>query len=245
MKLVLHSHNRIKPFYCDLSELELSQANVGDCYLLSTIYGMSRSKKGRELLENMVKVDEQGNYIVSFHNKEPIKVRLDELDGQKKDNQEKRSVSGDLGIKAIERAYAKMLKQEDFRAYLPNGSNQTMFLKIDDGGFMSTALRKMTGIPSQKVYGKNNNIKNIFYRLSQNLDNYIVTCSTYDQGRYGKYMDPQGLFLCKHAYSIKSIDTRNQTVEIVNPHNTRKTIHISWDSFQDMFDYLCYANVSD
>ena len=81
-------HSKIKPFYCDLSELELSQANVGDCYLLSTIYGMSRSKKGRKLLEDMVQVDRQGNYIVTFYKKEPIKVKLEELDGQRKDNQE-------------------------------------------------------------------------------------------------------------------------------------------------------------
>ena len=116
-----------------------------------------------------------------------------------------------------------------------------MFLAIDDGGFMSTALRKMTGIKTHKISGKSPDIKNIFVGLSENLDDYIITCSTYDKGKYGKYMDPNGIFLSKHAYSIKSINTRNQTIEIVNPHNTRKTQHISWDKFQEMFDYLCYA----
>ena len=205
---------------------------------------MSRSKKGRKLLEDMVQVDRQGNYIVTFYKKEPIKVKLEELDGQRKDNQEKRSVSGDLGIKAIERAYAKMLKEEERNIFSPNDYNPTMFAQIDDGGFMSVALEKMTGIKSKSIYGKNPAVFSSLYKLSQNLDDYIVTCSTYSKGRYGRYMDPRNLFIAKHAYSIKSIDTNNKTVEIVNPHNTKKTHHISWWEFQDMFDFLCYADVS-
>ena len=235
--------NKIRPFYTDLKNLQLGQANVGDCYLLATIYSLSKTQKGREILLNMVLIDNEGNYIVNFNDKRGIVVKLEELDGQKKGKEEKRSVSGDLGIKAIERAYAKLLKEEEKQKifFLPQ-TNETMFLAIDKGGFMNTAIKKMTGMDSYVVNTKYNDVDSILnYIANDNPEDYIITCSTPQNANYGDYVDEYHRFIKKHAYSIKNINPTYRTVEIINPHNTKFCYVISFDDFKNMFDFLCYA----
>lgn len=237
--------NQIEPFYGDIGKIELKQGNIGDCYLLSTIYAMSRTPYGQKLLKNMVRVDDSGNYIVTFNSRAPIVVAPNELDGQKKGDKEKISVSGDLGVKAIERAYGKMLK-----AGKMNGIeyyNPTMFFVIDQGGWMNKALEKMTNLACKKTKINSDSIEDILTYLSRAKDKYILTCSTYNTGNYGKfkdYMDPEQRFISQHAYAIESIDSKNEKITIINPHNTMYSYTISWDEFKKYFDYICYANVS-
>lgn len=236
--------NKIEPFYCDIGEIELKQGNVEDCYLLSTIYAMSRNSYGQKLLKDMVRVDESGNYIVTFYGKKPILVAPNELDGQKRGDREKISVSGDLGIKAIERAYGKMLKAKTFMS----GSVATMFCRIDDGGWMNEALEKMTNLSCERRKVAGINIERTLTTFSHSKDKYILTCSTYYQGKYGKdkdYVDPQLQFVSNHAYAIEKIDVKNEKITIINPHDTRKSYTISWSDFGKYFDYICYADVSN
>lgn len=231
--------NKIKAFYNGAKNLELSQSNVGDCFLLSTIYAMSRTDAGAKMLENMVEVDDEGNYIVSFFNYPPIKVKPEELDGQKSifGNEEKYSVSGELGIKALERAYGKRVKV----FYSP----RTMFAEIDSGGFMDTALFKMTGITSKKYNLAKDNLRPILFKLKMDgVNNHILTCSTPKYGKYGRYADKEYRFISNHAYAIDDINLNKEQITIVDPHNTRQKHIISWKDFSQTFDYLCDAKIS-
>ena len=230
--------NKIEAFNGGVENIKFAQSNIGDCYLLAAIYSLSQNTTGQNILKNMVKVDDDGNYVVQFYNHSPITVKLEELDGQKHLGSEKISVSGDLGIKAIERAYAKMIKNP-----LPYG--HTLFLDIDEGGFMDKALKKMTGIKSSRYYTKNPaDVNYILSQIAQDgMQNHIVTCATVNKGKYGKYADFQRRFITKHAYSVKYIDAFNQRIGIVNPHNTKNTYDISWNEFNDYFDMLCDAKV--
>lgn len=227
--------NEIEAFYGGVYDINISQGNIGDCYLLSTIYALSRNKTGQKLLKEMVKVDNNGNYIVKFYDNDPITVKPEELDGQKlKNGKEKRSVSGDLGIKAIERAYAKMIK-------IPR-SAPTMFQEIDNGGYMDTALEQMTGIKSFYYLSVDNNISRIFDRIvEKGIQNHILTCATSTKGNYNGYADPQQRFIERHAYSIKYIDRDKQRISIVNPHNTKRTYDISWQEYNKYFSTLYVA----
>lgn len=235
-------HNRIQAFYNGVSNIHLGQANIGDCYLLSTLFAMSHNPKGQRMLYEMVRVDNNGNYIVEFHNQEPISVKPEELDGQKKGKNEKRSVSGDLAIKAIERAYAKMIKNpvRDL-----SKSNQTLFLDIDDGGVPTTALEKMTGLKSKKYNTRSSDTEKILHQIKQHgMEKFILTCSTYNHGKYKGYMDKNHNFIERHAYAVYDIDTDNRQISIINPHNTKFYYTISWDDFITMFDniYVAYTN---
>jgi len=51
-------------------------------------------------------------------------------------------------------------------------------------------------------------------------------------------MDSDKKFITSHAYAIKSINSKNRTIEIVNPHNTRISETISFDKFKETFDFL-------
>ncbi len=234
--------NEVKPFYCDISKLHLSQSNIGDCYLLATIYAMSRSPKGQKILERMASVDDNGNYNVKFFLKKPIKVSLDELDGQTTGIEIMRSVSGELGLKAIERAYAKMVKDDD-GSILSRGkqSEPTLFFKIN-GGNPTIALKKMTGIKSNIVYTRKTNLAPLFEKFSQNMDNYILTCATYDTD--GVLEGRGANFRARHGYAIKAIDSASKLIMVANPHDTRFSYPVSWDEFSNIFTELYYADLS-
>ncbi len=229
--------NKIRAFNGGVANIELGQHNIGDCYLLSSIYALSMTKKGQNVLENMVHVDDNGNYIVNFYDNDfPISVSPEELDGQKFMDTEKINVSGDLGIRAIERAYGKLVKRF-------GGGNRTLYMQIDDGGMPDIALKKMTGIDSKREKVTNEQIKRTLNDLCSNgLENYVLTCSTPNNDNFSGYVDYQRRFNKNHAYGIKDINKYNQTIEIANPHNTRKTEIISWDEFAQYFDYIFIGN---
>ncbi len=227
--------SEIKPFATGVSDIKLAQGNIGDCFVLSQLYALSHSPKGQQYLEKMVSIDENANYVVSFCNSEPITIKPDELYGEKyKDGTSKTPVKGDLTIRAIERAYAKLIKHKNDRAN---------FARLDEGGFPQEALYRMTGL-SSTVYPIKNNAAPILQKIEQKgIENYILTCSTPTQGKYGKYMDSEGKFITSHAYAVKSINTDEGSIEIVNPHNTKMSEEISIQDFQNMFDFVYAARV--
>ncbi len=183
----------------------------------------------------MVSVDSLGNYLVKFNNYPTIYVRPDELDGQKNsEGKQKISVSGDLGIKAIERAYAKMIKSPC--------PGETMFMNIDAGGCSDNALKKLTGINSAQYEPKKTDIFALFDKIAKKgIKNYIITCSTPDKGFYNGYVDIHKKFISQHSYAIEYIDAQNRRVGIINPHNTHYTYDISWNEFKKYFDRLYVA----
>ena len=233
--------NKIRPFYGSIENLCLMQGNIGDCYLLSTLYALSRNYKGQELLRNMVKVDEDGNYLVKFFDAPEIKVLPDELDGQEnKKGAAKISVFGDLGIKAIERAYGKLLKSD---SWFSRGC-MTLYGPIDDGGFTDNALYRLTGIRSKEYRPKNKNFENILTNIyNSGIYNHILTCTTPNKGNFGDYMDKNKFFVTNHVYAVKYIDPFSKSIGIVNPHNTRNVYNINWEDFKNYFDYFYDALV--
>ncbi len=225
--------NQIKAFYSGVKDIKIAQSNIGDCYLLSTIYALSVTPNGQKMLENMVSVDKDGNYIVKFYNEAPITVKLEELDGQKdskrKKRPEKKSVSGELGAKAIERAYAKLIKSNSFN------SSCTMFDDIDKGGRMETALLNMTGIHSLRFKPTEYNLSKI---IEMGTDNAVITCST----PY-KLKNMYCGFIANHAYAVNSIDAKNRTIELVNPHDTTTSQIITWEEFSSIFEDIVIAKI--
>lgn len=225
--------NKIKAFNGGVQNIQLGQANIGDCYLLSVLYALSSSPKGQKYIEKMVKVDDNGNYAVKFYDcAKPINIAPEDLDGQSNAWSKKRSVSGDLGIRAIERAYGRLLCGDI-------GRYETLFSEIDDGGLPITALKKLTGIDSDFISIEERKIQEKLYDIcKKGLNNYILTCATPAECKYNGYVDPQQRFNSNHAFGIKNINPYKKTIEIVNPHNTKKSHTIGWHEFGQMFDYL-------
>lgn len=232
MKVV--SGNDIKPFLTGVENLPMSQGNIGDCYLLATIYALSHNTKGQEMLKNMVNIDKDGNYIVTFKNQKPICVKPDELDGETyNDGTVKYSVAGDLSLRAIERAYAKLIRKP---------YNNFNMQQLNMGGYPEDALYTLTGIEAD-VLPAGQGLESILKKPAAETANYILLCSTPSKGNFGRYMDSEKRFISAHAYAMKSIDAKNKTVEIVDPHDTRVSETISLDEFKNMFDCIYYAKI--
>ena len=184
----------------------------------------------------MVTVDNDGSYLVKLPNHEPIKVTLDELYGQvNKKGERKNAVESELGIKAIERAYARYLKENE------NYEAPTMFGIIDEGDYLRTPLFNLTRVYPQTIKINKSNIdsllQNIAYTGGTNC--HVVTCSTPKKGKYGDYVDYQRRFIENHAYSIKRINPTDRIVEIVNPHNTKYYYALNFDEFSEYFTEIC------
>ncbi len=220
--------NQVQPFYKGVQDLKLQQTNIGDCFLISTIYAMSLNPECQEILKNMVKTDNNGNYLVKFNAADnPILIRPDEIDGQYDYNGDyKESVIGEPGVRAIERAYGKMIKAENY--------SHTMFSNITNGGNMVEVMHKMTGLMPHYHKVQPNTLAKI---TKNGLDNHVLTCITPSTGKYGngRYIDKNCKFDRNHAYTIKRIDSEHQTIEIVNPYDTSKSNVISWEDFSQIF----------
>lgn len=232
-------NKRIKPFYNGTQNIELSQSNIGDCYLLSTLYALSRTDVGAKMLEKMVSVDRFGNYIVKFHNSEPIVIRPDELDGQKSNCGEatKRSVRGELGVKALERAYGRDVKLED--------DLRTLYADIDDGGYTYKTLYKIAGIGTKFHYTSSIGLERTLRKIKKDgLEKHVLTCTTSGPGNNDGFIDEERRFIEQHAYAIDDIDTQEENITIVNPHNTKKKFVISWDEFSRIFYAIYDAKIS-
>ena len=230
----------IKAFYNEINGLALKQGNIGDCTLLSALYSLSLNPKGKEIIKNMVSIDEDGGYIVQFPNYRGIKVPLENLYGQEnKKGERKIAVESELGIRAIERAYAKYLNR--YGDYGP-----TMFGVIDKGAELRTPLYNLTNISPKTTKVNQLNIDSVFRDIAQSggTYNHVVTCSTPNKGKYGDYLDYQRRFIKNHAYSIKNIDPYSRTVEVVNPHNTKYYCYtLSFDEFIQYFSEVCDLNL--
>lgn len=238
--------NEIKPFYENVRNLRLSQSNIGDCYLLSAIYSIAHHPSGEKILNDMVKVDDDGNYIVTFHNSSPITVTPEELDGQVNfDGKIKGSVSGELGLKALERAYGKKIKYDKmmkFSKFLNNDSEGTLFLGIDQGGTCDEAMKILTGSPIRALSSKGD-LKWAFGEIDKDggQNTYIINCSTPDI-KNSDYVDENKRFIKNHMYVVSGYDVQNEIIQIINPHDTRYTYPITFDEFSKYFDNLYWAN---
>ena len=228
----------VQPFYFGADKLEFAQANIGDCYLLASVYALSRNPQGAKILENMIKTDQQGNYIVTFNDGEVEIVKPDELDGQTYENKEKYSVSSSLAVKALERAYAKKIREDEY-------SGKTLHMNIDDGGHTWEAIEELSGFKSKKYHSLTCNLADILKKVSEeeNQENIILTCSTPSITKHGNYADKDHIFPKQHAYAILNNDAINKKVTIVNPHNTKEPITITWEDFAKIFSRLCVTKV--
>ncbi len=232
--------NKIKAFYDGIENIQMSQKNIGDCFLLAPIYALSRNKKGQEILNKMVKVMPDGSYLVQFYECKPIIVAPDELDGQSKsDGSKKYCVSGELGLRAIERAYAKLLKYISV-----SNSGKTMFADIDSGGYPDKTLFKISGITSDRYkITQDCNIDAVLNKIgNDNPRNHVLLCTTPNLKE--DYSDPQKRFCTSHAYAVKYINPQKRIMCIINPHNTKRDYIVSWDEFKLYFSNLYDGKVN-
>ncbi len=226
----------------------IRQGDRGDCWLLSSVYGISEENK--ELFKELIKVDENGNTTINL--KGPNKsytITKEELDEAIKT---KTYAAGDRDIVAFEIAFERFRK-ENIEQNRITGANYMSMYHLSGysesdylcGGIPRNAIETLTGkkvtslvkTNEEGCYLQDNVVK--LGRLDEKnvskiLDNSknLVVVSLDDPDPHGE----------AHAYTYKSQDEEN--IYLVNPYDTSKVEAIKKEEFYSKLLQIDYTDFS-
>lgn len=206
-----------------------TQGQRGDCWFLACIDSLSRSEKGKEILNNSLKADSKGNVTVTLQG-----VGKSYFVSAKELQEKGELANGDGDVRAIEIACSRYL----------NDNKDSL-----DGNFMNYGYQLLTGKGQKsKIKMFTESVYSKFFDISDsNLeklkkDNIVGTVciavqgNSYDkkeiENEDGNILE----FITNHAYSIKEVKDNN--VVLVNPHNTAEDITLSMKEFKSTFNNL-------
>lgn len=239
----------------------LKQTRTGNCFLVSALNSLSKSKDAFEVLMRTSITIGDDFYDVRVPLGDPngkvIRITQADLLSQRNPNFGKVNVDGNvntreildpvdgpLGFQILEAAYIKIL----------SGGTMDRSL-IDEGGFSLTALRRLLGDDAVRSgrLGNNRGVNSLrsqkdkvesylanFHNgqdiatLSTKAPNGATDVKTYQVGGHTLYM--------KHAYSIENVRRHYEGsrciidgIVVVNPHDTSQKMLMTLDEFLDAF----------
>jgi len=240
---------------------KLNQDNVGVCYLISTLYSMSKSAQFEIMVRSSVKVNPDGSWDVKIplmnNNGEQVIIYPDEVMAQENYNlgkkwrifsdQEKETidprvtlnpVQGQLGYRILEAAYIKKKYGEVDRIKAEGGSGEDVMYTF----FLDNVNTKSIDLTSEKIFDK----KHINHILDNfNVKTDIITFMShnnkgeYSSSRTYKYYSIKGqVFYGSHEYALDSVDKINKTLKVVDPSNTANKIELTFADLAEAFSTL-------
>lgn len=234
---VVPDKTSIKPFIKGVDKIQLKQGDIGDCYLLAPIYALSRNKKGAEILENMVKRDKEGNFLVKFRNSPTFIIRPDDLEDETYRNEVKYGVQSEPAVRAIEKAYAKCVKPV---SVLGGKSDRPMFSKIDHGGRQREILPFLTGKKADVCPTYMYSDDELAQKLAEaNKNNCVITCTTYSAGRHKKQA-----YVPQHVYAVYDVSSNGKRILVANPHDTRLKRNVDVHDLKKYFDAVYFLDLN-
>lgn len=205
------------------------QGNTGDCWLLSSIKAVAQTPKGRQLLNNCLRVDAAGNTYVTLKGaNKTYKITPQELNGATNFS------TGDGDVRAIEIAMDRYFTEKR-GVHLRNDLN---------GNRAHVAFKLLTGKGGRNffsdTYGR---IPQAWFSDSQinnfNKPNHIAVVSKHN-GKSLTFSSPANgkkvTLHTNHAYTVKGSDKNN--VYIINPWDTSKTIAVPRKTFKEFFNNI-------
>ena len=227
---------------------DIRQGYKGDCWLLSSVYGLT--KHNNELYKDLIKVDENGNTTINLKGvNRSYTITKEELDAAIRT---KEYAAGDRDIVAFEIAFERFRKENveqnkitgnNFMSlYYLNGYSENDYLY---GGLPRNAIEVLTG---KKVTSLINTGEGKYY-----LQDNIVKLGKLDEKMLNKYLnnqnnlvfvslddaDPQGE---AHAFVFKSQDENH--VYLINPYDTSQTEKITKEEFYSKLLRIDYTDLS-
>lgn len=243
---------KIEQLFGNNEDLIFKQANIGDCYLLTSLYSMWRNPTGKNILQNMIKNADDGYRVVfNAYPHNSITVKFSELDGQVFNGEKLNSVDGCDALKIIERAYGKLRKS------LTRQSSNTS-LKIVEGGHQQECLLDLFGNKAKPIrIASDTNISttlktnpDLIKKSEYLLEKFANNPEKYTLGAYTPtipnnecywYQFSRGdkkyarLIHNHHAYAIRDVNPIKRLINIVNPYDTSKVSEYTYDEFFQVF----------
>lgn len=242
----------IEQLFGNNKDLIFKQGNIGDCYLLTSLYSMWRNPTGKNILQNMIKnADEGYRVIFNSYPHNPITVKFSELGGQVFNGEKLNSVDGCDALKIIERAYGKLRKSL-------TGQSSNTSLKIVEGGHQQDCLLDLFGNKATPIrIASDTNISttlktdpDLIKKSEDLLEKFAKNPEKYALGSYTPTIPNQECYWYQfsrgdkkharlvynnHAYAIRNVDSIKRLINVVNPYDTSKVSEYTYDEFFQVF----------
>ena len=206
------------------------QGLVGDCWLMSTIKGLANTPKGLKILNDSLRVDNDGNVFVTLKGaNKTYKITKEEIETGKS-----KYSNGDADVRAIEIAVEKYMKESGIINGLGSISNN--FKDNLEGNSITLAFQILTGDGGCNLFEKLFNFATGFWFTDSQIDKFndsnkvTLVASTFKS----PIELPNGKLLSSHAYLVTRSDVNN--VYLVNPWDTSIEFAISRNQFKSFFD---------
>lgn len=243
----------------DVSDKDFKQGNTGDCWLLASIKAIANTPKGREILNNSIKVNDDGSVDVTLKGVgKTYHITKAELEGNTQLSW------GDGDVKALEIAVEKFFEEE-------RGSERTRGRLDINGNRERIAMRILTGADANfkqiplgehelpSFFRENKFLQELLYTTNDKGDKIslqesvlqsfnrkgMISCASAhgDQKDITCKASPSGTgtLTTGHAYSVVRYDGNN--IYLVNPWDSSTELIVDKKTFCKFFDSIDYCQL--
>jgi hypothetical protein len=229
---------------------QVMQGSTGDCWLLVALNSLNSTEKGKQVIKDSIKVNDDNSVTVSFNGVgASYTLSADEIRQYDTDNDLSDSYSnGDNDVLAFELATQKLWDDINSGKVQINSQNQSIRNisdNISDGGLPSQMIYYLTGKESQEYTNMDSNgtMQNIdsqqIYDILSNAyknGNTSLTFGIYYGEHSGQLTDGTGYSVNVgeggHAFSITNITA--DTVTFINPWDNNKEYTMTYAEFANL-----------
>lgn len=205
-----------------LIDENFKQGNTGDCWLLSGINSMVSTPEGRQLVNESIKLDKNGNYEITLKGvNKTYTVTPQELKGSNNLS------TGDGDLRAVEIAVDKY-----FREAVPQGRPDIK------GNTCGKAFELFTDKPVKTAQSSEDrtNFLNDIQKNKNNIAAVTGASQKIPKDINATVNGEKVKIYSSHAYTILNVDDKN--VYLINPHDTKNTITMNKEDYLKYFDLL-------
>ena len=218
-------------------DAKFKQGNTGDCWLIASIIAINNSDKGKKILNDSIKVNDDGTISVYLKG-----VKKSYTFTRKEIEANTDLSSGDLDVRAIELAVEKYFYQQRGITSV-NGRRHTDL----NANCASTAYQILLGkCYAEPVYTfSQDKMRESIKRYNDENNVAIVSAGKKHGAVYAKKADNESLIKLEdnHAYAV--VKTDENFVYLINPWDSSAEIKVDIDTFLSFFSKCESVNLDD